>query len=102
MPQPEQIPTNDTETAVDQIIDAIRTKLLDSLPQITATSHASGQPSSTTLKVALKPDKERPDVWHLDVTEKIALSSMPIDATARIESGQRGPQLSLVTLFDEV
>lgn len=102
MPQPEQIPTNDTETAVDRLIDAIRIKLLDSLPQITAASHASGQPSSTTLKMALKPVKDSPDIWYFELTEKLTLASMPIGATARLSPGERGTQLSLMTFFDEV
>ena len=95
--------TIDNETAVERIIDALRVKLMDSVPQITGAAHASGQPSSTTLKVSLKPAKDHADVWTLELTEKLALASMPIDATARITStGKRGPQLSLMAFFDEV
>lgn len=104
MPEPEQIPeiTIDTETAVERIVDAIHVKLKDSLPQITAASYASDQPSSTTIKVALKPDKDRPHTWSVELTEKLALASMPVDATARITAtGKRGPQLSMLAFFDE-
>lgn len=90
-----------TLDAVDRIVDALSGKLHESIPQITAAASASGQPSSVALKIGLKPDKDLPQVWHVEITERLSLASAPIDASARIEHDGDAPQLSLSAYFSE-
>lgn len=90
-----------TETAAERIAQAIAEKLDESVPKITAASAASGQPSAITLKVGLKPDKEHYGIWHVEISEKLAMASSPIDAAAQIDQEGPSPQLSLMAYFSE-